>query len=129
MEKQLLQHNAITEAHYEMSALEKNIVYMLTRELKEDDPPGKEYVVALADLEKAVGRIDRKELETATKNLIRRSYHIKKDNEDTLIVSLMTVVGYDATGKELRIKISPNILPYFLALRNKTTPNSNSTSL
>ena len=121
MEKQPIQVNAITEAHYEMSTLEKNMVYMLMREFKEDDPAGKEYVVALADLEKAVGRIGRKELETATQNLIRRSYHIEKDNGDILIVSLMTVVMYDAIGKKLRIKISQNILPYFLALRSNYT--------
>ena len=101
--------------------LEKNIVYMLMHELKEDDPPGKEYVVALVDLEKAVGRIARKELEAATANLIRRAYHIKQGNGDILVVSLMTVVRYDAIGKELRIKISRNILPYFVALRNNYT--------
>ena len=60
MDKQLIQHNAITEARYEMSALEKNILYMLMGELQEDDPPGKEYVVSAANLEKAVGSIREK---------------------------------------------------------------------
>jgi hypothetical protein len=42
MEKKLIrQHNAITEARYELSALEKNIVYMLLAQLKDDDPDDK----------------------------------------------------------------------------------------
>ena len=43
--KNIKQHNAIIEARYEMSALEKNIIYMLLAQLKDDDPPEKAYML------------------------------------------------------------------------------------
>jgi len=55
--KILKQHNAITEARYEMSALEKNIFYMLLAELKDDDPIDKKYYkIAFFELEKRFGK-------------------------------------------------------------------------
>lgn len=39
--KNIKQHNAIVEARYEISALEKNIIYMLLAQIKDDDSPRK----------------------------------------------------------------------------------------
>lgn len=121
MAQYLKQHNVITEARYEMSALEKNILYLLMRELDEKDPPEKEYVVELAAIEKIVGPLTKKAIKEAISNLISRSYEIKEAKRDILIVSLMTVVRHDIPAKELRIKISKNILPYFVALKQNYT--------
>ena len=56
MEKQLVrQHNAITEARYEMSALEKNSMYMLLSLLKNEDTPGRIYKIRLIDLKRLTG--------------------------------------------------------------------------
>lgn len=121
MMHQLKQHNAITEARYEMSALEKNILYMLMREITEEDHPEKEYVVDLLDIEKIVGDLSIQEIREATANLIRRAYKIRKENGNILTVSLMTVVRADYAEKKLRIKISRKILPYFVALKKNYT--------
>ena len=121
MTQYLKQHNVITEARYEMSALEKNILYLLMRELDEKDPPEKEYGVDLVAIEKIVGPLTKKAIKEATSNLLCRSYEIKEANSDILIVSLMTVVRHDIPAKELRIKISKNILPYFVALKKNYT--------
>ena len=50
------QHNAITEARYEMSALEKNIIYMLLGLLNDADSPNKTYKIPLNDLKGARGK-------------------------------------------------------------------------
>ena len=115
------QHNAITEARYEMSALEKNILYLLMRKLDEHDPPGKNYTIDLAAIEPVTGPLTKEAIKEATANLLRRSYEIKEEGNSTLIVSLMTVVMHDFSAKELHIKISKNILPYFVALKQNYT--------
>ena len=121
MNELLRQHNAITEARYEMSALEKNIVYLLMREIKGEDPNDKEYLVNICELEKVFGVLEHKEIREATNNLLRRAYTIRRDNGDILVVSLMTVVRYDIGAKKLAIKISSKILPYFVELKNNYT--------
>ena len=70
----LRQHNAITEARYHMSALEKNIVYVLMSKISDRDEVGKQYVISLEELEKRVGDFNEKELDQATSNLITRAY-------------------------------------------------------
>ena len=104
-----------------MTALEKNIVYFLMAELKEDDLPEKLYTVSVRKLEEAVGKIQMAELQSAAKNLMRRSYHIKKENGNILVVALMGVVYYYDDQKVLKIKISRKILPYFIALKKNYT--------
>ena len=121
MQRYLKQHNVITEARYEMSALEKNILYLLMRELDEKDPPGKQYIVDLDTLEKIVGPLTRKAIRKATDNLISRAFEIKEARNTTLIVSLMTVVLRDFSANKLHINISKNILPYFVALKKNYT--------
>ena len=121
MTQYLKQHNVITEARYEMSALEKNILYLLMRELDEQDPPGKQYIVDLATLEQIVGPLTREAIKEATDNLISRDYEIKEAGNTTLIVSLMTVVLRDFSAKKLHVKISQNVLPYFVALKKNYT--------
>ena len=121
MTQYLKQHDVITEARYEMSALEKNILYLLMRELDEQDPPGKQYIVDLATLEQIVGPLTREAITKATDNLISRDFEIKEDENTTLIASLMTVVLRDFSAKKLYIKISQNILPYFVALKKNYT--------
>lgn len=121
MNELLRQHNAITEARYEMSALEKNIVYMLMRNIEEGDPDDKEYVIDIYELESVLGPLTKKEIREARDNLIQRAYTIKRDNGNVLVVSLMTVVQYDMGANKLAIKISSKILPYFLELKNNYT--------
>lgn len=120
MPKILRQHNVITEARYDMSAMEKNIVYLLMAEIKEGDNPGKQYCISVSKLEKRIGKINKTELRKATRNLISRTYHIEKGG-NILIVSLMGVVHYDAEEALLKVKISRNILPYFITVKKNFT--------
>lgn len=114
--KHIRQHNAITEARYEMSALEKDIFYMLLAQVREDDAFGKEYVIHLNKLEEHIGKISAEELGKAEDNLLSRVYVIPKDGGE-LYVSLMTVVRYNDLERTLRIKISQKLLPYLIKLK------------
>jgi hypothetical protein len=76
-ESQLRQHNAITEAHYEMSAIEKNIFYLLISEIQADDPPQRSYVIDIST-SKVLKDVSIEEPRKAAKNLITRAYCINK---------------------------------------------------
>lgn len=57
METRLVkQHNAISTARYQMSSLEKNIVYTLMGSIKPGDQAGKFYEIPLRELEKSAGK-------------------------------------------------------------------------
>ncbi len=122
MTKKLLrQHNAITEARYEMTALEKDIVYLLISKIQETDEFGKEYLIHANELIKTIGNKTADALNKATIRLISRVYTIKEENGDLLQVSLMTVAKFCNKTKELRVKISKNILPYLISLKRNYT--------
>ena len=121
MEKQkIYQSNELTEARHEMSALEKNIVYLLMCELKEDDVPQKEYCIDTSQSE-SLRKVQIEDLRQAARNLLSRVYYIKKPNGNILAVTLMTVARYDQRDGKLRIRISQKLLPYLIILRDNFT--------
>ena len=120
MERKLRQHNVITEARYDMSAIEKNIFYLLMSVLQADDPPQKSYIIDITT-STVLRDISIEELRQAARNLITRVYYIDKPNGNILAVTLMTVVSYDEQKKEMRIVISQKLLPYLIALKEDYT--------
>ena len=105
-----------------MSALEKNIVYMLMSKISEDDEEGKLYTMDFKELKKQVGGFTEKEFDKATTNLITRPYTIEEDDgKVVLVTSLMTAVHYHPRTKEFKIRISRNILPYYIKLKKDYT--------
>ena len=118
----LKQHNAITEARYYMTALEKNIVYMLMSKISEDDQGGELYTMDFEELKRRVGDFTEAEFDKATTNLITRSYTIEEDNgESVLVTSLMTAVHYNPKTKEFKVRIASMILPYYIKLKGDYT--------
>ena len=53
--KLIKQHNAITTARYEMTALEKNIFYLLLAQLREEASVETKYELSVQDLKKIKG--------------------------------------------------------------------------
>lgn len=52
----MIQHNALTRAHYKVTAAEQDMVYLLLAQLGEDDPVDKLYYIYIRDIEKITGR-------------------------------------------------------------------------
>ena len=79
--KLIKQHNAITEARYEMSSLEKNILYMLMAELNEGDDADKTYTVFVNKLSDITGKtIEHAQFKKATEKLINRVISVKQND-------------------------------------------------
>lgn len=121
--KILKQHNAITEARYEISDLEKNIFYMLLAELKDDDPKSKKYYkISFSELQ---DRLKKKltipELVKAAEGLVSRVYTIKKENGGRLDTTLISSVENIPEENAIELGIGSMVRPYLLALKKDYT--------
>jgi plasmid replication initiation protein len=121
--KIIKQHNAITEARYEMSALEKNIFYMLLAQLRDDDPESKRYYkINFQELEEKFGKkIAISELVKAAQGLVFRVYTIKKENGGELDTSLVSSVENMPEENCIELGVSSMARPYLLALKKDYT--------
>jgi plasmid replication initiation protein len=124
MAKKIKQHNLITEARYEMSPLEKNILYMLLGELKDDDPEDKRYYkLDLKALEKRCGskKITVPELIKAAEGLVFRVYTIIKENGGILLTSLISSVINIPEENCIEVGVGSMVRPYLFALKKDYT--------
>lgn len=121
--KYIKQHNAIIEARYDISALEKNIIYMLLAQLKDDDPPRKSYYnIDFSELEKRLNQtIPINSLVKAAEALVFRVYTIPKEEGGVLYTSLISSVENLPEHNVIQVGVSSMAKPYLLALKNNYT--------
>jgi plasmid replication initiation protein len=117
------QHNAIIEARYDISALEKNIIYMLLAQLKDEDPPEKAYYdIDFGALEQRLDqKISIKSLVKAAEALVFRVYTIQKEDGGILYTSLISSVQNLPKHNIVQVGVSSMAKPYLLALKHNYT--------
>ncbi|MHB9146852.1 MAG: replication initiation protein [Candidatus Amoebophilus sp.] len=124
VKKLIRQHNAITEARYEMTPLEKNIFYMLLAEIKESDPVSKIYYkISFLELEERIEKkLDIPTLMKAVRSLIFRIYTIEEENGDILNCQLITSAeNFPEEEHAIELGVSPDVRPYLLSLKKDHT--------
>jgi plasmid replication initiation protein len=116
----LKQHNKVTEARYEMSALEKNIFYMLMAQIKDGVPPKKKYFVSIQELKQKLEEmgqeIDAPLLLEATGKLVTRVYEFDEPSGDYVQMTLFASVLYRYDNDSIEIELSKSIRPYLFEL-------------
>jgi plasmid replication initiation protein len=126
MENKLIkQHNALTTARYEMSSLEKNIVYMLLSQLKEDDPHGRKYEIPIRLLRAQKGaRVRREELLLAAKKLVSRGITIYQEElKEFITIGVLTSADYGVDDKNsyLVLEFDQAMYPFLYNFKQKFT--------
>lgn len=118
----LWQSNFITSSRYEMSALEKNIMYMVMAQLKKNDPANMVYVVAAKELMQSTGKdILYADLKKASAKLLSRVLEGINEDGNLVQTSFISSATY-ITGKGLiEIEISNAIRPHYIELKEKFT--------
>jgi plasmid replication initiation protein len=115
----------ITEAHYELSALEKNIFYMLLAQLQDkDDEPDetKYYKISLHGLEQRFGRkISESELKEAAAGLLDRVYTVRKENGGLSCIKLATSMLSFFMKDIISLGVDCISRPYLVALKRGRT--------
>ena len=121
-EKRLVvQDNAITTARYTMTALEKNIMYMVMAQLDKSDPPTKYYRISGKELmERTRKKIKYDELKEATNRLLDRELVIIRENGNYLQIRPISSAEYDSNGM-IEIGLDAKIRPYLFELKNNFT--------
>ena len=130
--KVVRQGNAVTNAHYRMSLLEKNIFLCVLGELNEEDDPNTVYeidTVQLKKLSKTQTSVDK--YRDATRKLLQRVLEVKEIEErkgkkvkTVLQVSLISHARYIIGKGRIEIGLSPQIRPYLFDLKKNFTQYS-----
>jgi plasmid replication initiation protein len=121
--KQLIfQDNAITTARYSMSALEKNIMYMVMAQLGKNDPADRYYQIYARDLmDRTKKEVRYVEFKEATSKLREREITILKENGNILQIGLISSAEYIKGEGIIEIGLDPKIRPYLFELKENFT--------
>ena len=123
--KVIKQHNFLTTARYEMSALEKNIVYMLIDQLNDTDPWGKKYLVPIQELQEKRGiRIHKERALLAAKKLISRGITIYHDDQKAFVsIGVLASADYGKGNKSnhLELEFDQKLYPFLVNLKQRFT--------
>ena len=121
MSEILFQSNALTTAHYEMTALQKNIFYTVQSQLGVDDAPGKEYLVRVRDIMSVTNtKNPYEDLRKATENMMQKIMTIAVPN-GFIQVAPFSSVQYNTNEGTIAICIDSKLRPYLFNLENRIT--------
>lgn len=118
----LWQSNVLTSARYELTKLEKNILYLAMREMLPTDLPGQLYYVSTVELRERTGEeIKYDRLRLTTKKLLGRVLEADLPNGDLLQTHFFSSVQYIKGTGTLEISIDPKIRPFYGYLKTHFT--------
>ena len=118
--KLLVQDNALTIARYEMTSLEKNIMYAVMSQITDKDSPLKVYKVSPSDISVFTSRrVRNDDFNAAVTRLLTRDFFIK-NTEGYLQATFISSAQHYKEGYST-IEISPRLRPYLFALKKNFT--------
>jgi len=121
MEKKIVQHNAITQARYEMTALEMDIVFMLLAQLGEDDEPYRVYQINAKHLQElSESEVKLAYFKEATEKLIGRVYEMTTAR-GFLQIGIVSSAEYITGTGIIELSIDPKMRPYLFSLKSNFT--------
>ena len=120
---EIWQDNVLTNARYEMTEAEKNILYMVVASVRAEDSPTKMYQVSVKEMAQVCGS---KELmleayKQATEKLIGRVFTTTLENGDILQASFIASAQYKKGTGIIEIELSQKVRPYYVDLHKKYT--------
>ena len=123
MKSQLIrQHNAITEARYDMSALEKNIFYILLSQLRGEDFKKKVYCVSLKSLSKIQGKaIEHIQFKKTAKKLLEQVISVPLGAGKFTQVNLVSSSEYIRGKGTIEIELSEEIRDFLFHINKNFT--------
>lgn len=117
----LKQHDKLTGAHYEMTALEKNIVYMIMAQFRDDDPSKKDFVLSIQEikdkLKESGQKISLEQIQEATDKLISRVYSFYDEDGSSVAMALFASTVYTDDNDLIKIEILSGVRHYLFGLK------------
>ncbi len=119
--KLIIQDNALTTARYDMTAIEKNIMYSVMAQIEDTDSLSKYYKISINDISQYTGKQVRKEeFRASLENLLSKTIHIKKPDAEELLITFISSAEYKKGGY-VEIGIDSKIRPYLFSLKKNFT--------
>jgi plasmid replication initiation protein len=127
------QHNAITEARYEMTSLQKNMFYLLIRQLKDDDPEQTKYKLPIKELRRIKGvkkgltkytRLNKEEILQAAKGLISSGFTLYDEIQKGFItIGILHSADYGEgiERENLLVDFDAQLYPFLYNVKSKFT--------
>ncbi len=116
------QDNAITKARYEMTSLEKNILYMVLAQIRKEDAPDTVYYVHAKELMSLTGEeIKYIDFQKATRKLVQRYFETTLSNGDFLQATFISSAKYLKGQGIIQIRLDPEVRPFFVELKETFT--------
>ena len=126
----VLQHNAITEAYYDMTAMEKNVFYMLIGQVKRSDKLGRSYSVSVRNLKTHTGRkINHLEFKLLSAKMLSRTLSVRIAGDAFIKFNFLHSSEYVRKNAALKMELSKQIFAYVVDLKSKFTLFSLSVAL
>ena len=120
--KLLFQDNAITQAKYELTATQKNILYMVMAQLKSNDPADQYYYISVKDLELKTGiKMKYAQVRDSIDAFMSRIIEVRKPNKNILRSTFFSSSEYINGKGIIEIGLDPKIRPYFFDLKKHFT--------
>ncbi|WP_176464551.1 replication initiation protein [Flectobacillus sp. BAB-3569] len=105
-----------------MSALEKNIIYMVMSQIKKEDSADKIYIVAARELMLLTGsEIKYTDFQKATAKLVTRLLQGTLPNGNILQTTFVSSAEYIRGQGLIELTISPKIRPFYIDLKKEFT--------
>jgi len=116
---QVRQHNVITNARHELSAVQLDIYFMLLSKLKPGD--NSKYEIGVKEIEDLTGRQwNYQQLKDATLGMIGKVFEIEEE-DGLLQVALMSSAKYLKGQGRIQLTIAEELKPYLVDLKNNFT--------
>ena len=121
-QKQIKQHNLITQAKHAMTATEMNVMFMLLEKLDERDRSNRIYQISLSDLQHKSGKeVKLSHLKEATSRLRMREYAIEHEDGSYLQLGILASAEYNASSRTLELELSSKMEKYLFDLKENFT--------
>lgn len=118
--KLIVQGNELTIAHFESTQHERNIVYAIMAQIKNDDLPTATYDIKVSDIATHTGRrVRNDDFKDAIKRLLSRIFTIK-DSGGVLQTTFISSAYFDDRGF-VSIAIDARLRPYLFELKKNFT--------
>lgn len=112
------QSKPLNNAHFNLSALSLDILYLLFAQVQQEDREFKEYCVTFNELERRLGkRIDRKYVDRVCIELLTNPVKIQKPNS-TILVNFVSSAEYASKEGWIKLKLSDKLKEELISIYN-----------
>ncbi|MEM6734654.1 MAG: replication initiation protein [Bacteroidota bacterium] len=121
-DKTLFQHNAITEAKYDLSASQKNIIYLMMSQLRKQDTAETMYYVSVKELQRRTGaELKYSQIKQSVDDLVGATIELVSENGNPFTTTFFSSAEYLIGEGMIELGMDGKLRPYYFNLKRRFT--------